>query len=89
MMAGTLLLLGDAGWELHYMNLSTGNLGSTDDDAGADGAGAAARGAGRARRCSAPTWHPPICNDLEIFYDDRTLRRLGAVDPGGGARRRS
>ena len=28
-MAGTLLLLGDAGWDLHYLNLSAGNLGST------------------------------------------------------------
>ena len=28
-MAGTLLLLGEAGWEIHYLNLSTGNLGST------------------------------------------------------------
>ena len=28
-MAGTLLLLGASGWELHYLNLSTGNLGST------------------------------------------------------------
>ena len=28
-MAGTLLLLGEAGWELHYLNLSSGNLGST------------------------------------------------------------
>ena len=27
-MAGTLLLLGDAGWDLHYCNLSRGNLGS-------------------------------------------------------------
>jgi LmbE family N-acetylglucosaminyl deacetylase len=24
-------------------------------------------------------WHPPICNDLEIFYDDRLLRRVAAV----------
>ena len=28
MMAGTLILLRDAGWQIHYMNLSTGNLGS-------------------------------------------------------------
>ena len=28
-MAGTLLLLGEAGWDLHYLNLSSGNLGST------------------------------------------------------------
>ena len=24
-------------------------------------------------------WHPPLCRDLEIFYDDRTLRRLAAI----------
>ena len=25
------------------------------------------------------TWHAPFCNDLEIFYDARALRRLGAI----------
>ena len=77
-MAGTLLLLGEAGWALHYMNLSTGNLGST--------AMTPARTA-RVRRGEAQaaakvlgaTWHAPICRDLQIFYDDRSLRRLGAV----------
>ena len=24
-------------------------------------------------------WHPPICDDLQIFYDDRTLRRVTAI----------
>jgi LmbE family N-acetylglucosaminyl deacetylase len=24
-------------------------------------------------------WHPSICNDLQVFYDDRTLRRLASV----------
>ncbi len=24
-------------------------------------------------------WHAPFCNDLEIFYDARALRRLAAV----------
>ena len=28
LMAGTLLQLGRAGWDLHYFNLSTGNCGS-------------------------------------------------------------
>ncbi|MDG2125455.1 MAG: PIG-L family deacetylase, partial [Verrucomicrobiales bacterium] len=28
MMAGTLLLLQKQGWEVHYMNLSSGNCGS-------------------------------------------------------------
>jgi LmbE family N-acetylglucosaminyl deacetylase len=77
-MAGTLLLLGEAGWELHYLNLSTGNLGSTVI--------APARIA-RVRRAEAraaakllgATWHAPFCDDLEIFYEARALRRLAAV----------
>ena len=28
LMAGTLLLLAQAGWDIHYFNLSTGNCGS-------------------------------------------------------------
>ena len=28
-MAGTLLQLREAGWEIHYFNLSSGNMGST------------------------------------------------------------
>jgi LmbE family N-acetylglucosaminyl deacetylase len=24
-------------------------------------------------------WHAPFCRDLEIFYDDRTLRRLAGI----------
>jgi LmbE family N-acetylglucosaminyl deacetylase len=77
-MAGTLLLLGAAGWELHYLNLSTGNLGSTTMTP----ARTARVRRGEAQAAAAlldATWHAPICNDLEIFYDGRTLRRLGAI----------
>ncbi len=77
-MAGTLLLLREAGWETHCLNLSSGNLGSMTlppkriatlrrQEAKAAAALMGAR------------WHPPLCDDLEIFYDDRTLRRLCAV----------
>ena len=45
-MAGTLLLLREAGWEIHYLNLSSGNLGSLTLVPRADGARAQARGAG-------------------------------------------
>jgi len=78
MMAGTLLLLREHGWEIHYLNLSSGNLGSLT---------ASPTETTRTRRKEAQAaagilgaaWHAPICNDLEIFYEDRTLRRLGAV----------
>ena len=63
MMAGTLLLLGDAGWDIHYMNVSTGNLGQHDALAGGNGASAPAE-AQNAARMMAPVWHPPFCNDL-------------------------
>ena len=33
MMAGTLLLLKERGWEIHYFNLSTGNRGSARHNA--------------------------------------------------------
>jgi len=77
-MAGTLLLLGEAGWDLHYLNLSSGSLGSTTMTPARtarvrrDEARAAAKMLGA-------TWHAPICSDLEIFYDARSLRRLAAI----------
>ena len=77
-MAGTLLLLGEAGWELHYLNLSTGNLGSTTMTP-ARTARMRRGEAQAAARVLGATWHPPLCNDVEIFYDARTLRRLGAI----------
>ena len=77
-MAGTLLLLGAAGWELHYLNLSTGNLGSTTMAPARTAV--VRRGEARAAaKLLGATWHAPICSDMEIFYDGRTLRRLGAI----------
>jgi len=77
-MAGTLLLLQQAGWETHYLNLSSGNCGSTRLD------GAATRRvrqaeARRAAGILGARWHAAFCDDLEILYDLPTLRRLAAV----------
>lgn len=77
-MAGTLLLLAEAGWDLHCLNLSSGNLGSASMSA-ARTARVRAREARKAAKVLGAVWHPPFCNDLEIFYDDRTARRLCAV----------
>ena len=78
LMAGTLLLLRGAGWELHYLNISSGNLGSLSMSAG-ETARVRRREARAAARVLEAAWHPPICHDLQIFYDDRTLRKLCAV----------
>ena len=77
-MAGTLLLLGEAGWELHYLNLSSGNLGSTTMSP-AKTAQVRRKEAQAAARELGAAWHAPFCKDLEIFYDARALRHLGAV----------
>ena len=77
-MAGTLLRLRAAGWQIHYLNLSTGNCGSMRHNAAATRR-MRRREAQAAARILGATWHPPFCDDLEIFYDVRTLRRLAAV----------
>lgn len=78
MMAGTLALLGRAGYELHMMNIANGSCGSATEDAES-----IARRRGEEARASAAVlgaaFHPPIVNDLEIFYDEPTLRRVAAV----------
>ncbi len=77
-MAGTLLLLGAGGWDLHYLNLSAGNLGTTTMSP-AKTAQVRRREARAAARALGAVWHPPFCSDLEIFYEPRALRRLAAV----------
>jgi N-acetylglucosamine malate deacetylase 1 len=77
-MAGTLCLLREAGWTIHCLNLSTGNLGSLTMSP-AETAKVRRREAQAAAKVLDATWHPPLCNDLQIFYDDRTLRRVCAT----------
>jgi len=77
-MAGTLLLLKQAGWEIHYMNVSRGNCGSVKLNA-SQTRRARLREARHAAKILGAHWHPPICDDLEILYDVPTLRRLAAV----------
>lgn len=78
MMAGTLLLLKNVGYEIHYLNLSRGNCGSIKTNS-AMTAKIRLREAKQAARILGAQFHPPFCNDLEIFYDLKTLRRLAAV----------
>src|SRR5918996_3599770 len=63
-MAGTLLLLADAGWRIHYLNLSSGNLGSTRMGSAAT-ARARRHEAATAAKALGAVWHPPFCRDVE------------------------
>lgn len=78
MMSGTLVLLKQAGFEIHYMNVANGNCGTatmTSEEAIATReveARAAAASIGA-------VWHPSLTNDLEILYSSDTLHRMCAV----------
>jgi N-acetylglucosamine malate deacetylase 1 len=78
MMAGTLLLLGEAGFALHYMTLSSGNCGSMNMTPAKTRIIRRAEAKAAARILGA-THHPSLSDDLEIFYDLKTLRRLAAI----------
>lgn len=78
MMAGTMLLLAEAGYELHYMNLATGNCGSTVYSSEETERVRRGEAEAAAARLGA-TFHPPLAPDLEILYELPTLRRLAAV----------
>jgi N-acetylglucosamine malate deacetylase 1 len=77
-MAGTLLLLKQRGWEIHYFNLSTGNCGSVRYSATQTRRLRLAE-ARRAAKILGAEFHPPIADDLEIVYDVKMLRRVAAV----------
>ncbi|MBL9168562.1 MAG: PIG-L family deacetylase [Verrucomicrobiales bacterium] len=78
MMGGTLVLLKAAGCDLHYMTVSSGNCGSSVHSAARTRAIRRAESREAARLLGAE-WHPSLADDLEIFYDQRTLRRMAAV----------
>ncbi len=78
LMAGTLILLRRAGWKIHYFNLSSGNCGSATIPPGRL-RGMRRKEAKAAAKLMGAVWHAPIADDLEIFYEDRLLRRVAAV----------
>ncbi len=78
MMAGTLLLLKQARWDVHMLNVANGNCGSATEPA----AVIAARRweeAQDAARIIGATMHPPFADDLCIGYEQSQLRKLAAI----------
>lgn len=77
-MSGTLLLLGEAGYDLHYMNVANGCCGTTQYDRETIARMRREEGQAAARLLGA-TFHDSLCDDMAIFYDAPTLARLAAV----------
>jgi len=78
MMGGTLLLLKRAGWETHYLNVSSGNCGSQKADS-EETARVRTEEAGQAAELLGAIRHAGFSNDLEILYDLAHLRKLAGI----------
>ena len=78
MMGGTLLLLGEAGYETHYMNIANGSMGTAVDTRETIIAKRTAESREAAQALGA-VYHESIVDDLDIFYDRNQCRRLCAV----------
>lgn len=76
--AGTMLLLKERGWDLHYMNMCTGNGGSVEMD-GPTTARTRLAEAEEAARILGAKFYPPIADDLELIYSVPLLRKVAAV----------
>lgn len=76
-MAGTLILLRDRGWQIHYMTLADGNCGSAVTGP-EETARLRAREAKEAAVELGATFHDSITHDMEVFYTTELLRKLAA-----------
>ena len=77
-MVGTLLKLKDAGYEVHYMNIATGSMGTncyTHDEIVAIRRNEAKTSA----ESQGIVFHESICDDLEVFYCKELFRQLVPV----------
>ena len=77
-MAGTLALLAAAGFEPHMMNLARSNLDSNELPE-AEITRIRRREAERSAAVIGAVYHPPLVDDLMIFYEDKLLRQVAAV----------
>jgi LmbE family N-acetylglucosaminyl deacetylase len=73
-----LSLLAKAGFEPHMMNLSRSNLDSNELSE-AEITRIRRREAERSAAAIDAVYHPPVADDLMIFYEDRLLRQVTAV----------
>ncbi|MCB1229629.1 MAG: PIG-L family deacetylase [Verrucomicrobiae bacterium] len=77
-MAGTLLRLKEVGWEIHYMNLASGNCGTLEMDPQQTRI-TRAKEAREAAKILGAKFHAPVCDDLEVIYSVELLRKVAAA----------
>ena len=77
-MSGTLLLLKKKGWELHYMNIANGSLG-TEEYFREDIIRIRTGEARRAAESIDAVFHDPVVDDYGVFYEKETLAKIASV----------
>src|SRR6266404_9846592 len=77
-MAGTLLLFKKAGFEIHYLNVASGNCGSAEYN-GSTTRSIRNTEARAGAKILGAHFHPNLTDDLEILYNLELLRALTAV----------
>ncbi len=77
-MAGTLLLLKQSGYEIHYLTLASGNCGSAEYNATMLRSIRNSEARAAAKILGAQ-FHPCLTDDLEILYNLELLRGLSAI----------
>lgn len=77
-MAGTLILLGGHGCDVHYMNIANGSCGSATLDA-RETALVRLKEAESAAALISAQFYPPIASDLTIYYEPALLAKLAAI----------
>src|SRR5256714_11072044 len=77
-MAGTLLLLKKAGYEIHYLNVASGNCGSAEYNSAATRSIRNTEARAAAKTLGAH-FYPSLADDLEIFYNIDLLRGVAAI----------
>lgn len=75
MMAGTLIMLKYAGYELHYMNIANGSCGSVTMGP-EETAKVRTQESRNAAALIGAAYHEPLVNDLEVLYDQRLVSKL-------------
>ena len=78
LMAGTLILLRRAGYQIHYMTIANGSCGAADQSR-AEIIRIRRKEAQAAAAYIGAVYHESLVDDIEIFYERGLLIRVGAV----------
>ncbi|MFO0817634.1 MAG: PIG-L family deacetylase [Pirellulales bacterium] len=77
-MAGTLLLLQQSGYEIHYLTIANGCCGSSQTDRETT-ARIRREESMRAAALVGAVFHESLCDDVDIFYDRPSLARVASI----------